>query len=248
MGAGETPVVGIPCYSGERAGSGRPFYGNNQSYVRALIGAGMAPMLIPPMDEAALEAVCARLDGLLLSGGEDVDPSRYGEERLPVCEPSDPQRDAMELALTRMALEHDLPTFGICRGIQTLNVALGGTLYQDLETQRPESHPHAMGHLPRTTLTHEVVVERDSRLAEILGVERLGVNSLHHQAVRELGAGARVVAWADDGVVEGMDLPGRSFVLAVQYHPEELYETDELSRKLFAAFARTCLERREAQP
>jgi putative glutamine amidotransferase len=242
MGAGGTPVVGIPCYSGERAESGRLFYGNNQAYVRALIASGLAPLLIPPMDAAALEAVCERLDGLLLSGGEDVDPALYGEERLAACGPSDLERDTMELALTRMALERDLPTLGICRGIQTLNVARGGTLYQDLGTQAPETHPHAMGHIGRSAITHEVVVERDSRLGEILGVERLGVNSLHHQAVREPGAGARVVALADDGVIEGMELPDYRFVLAVQYHPEELFETDELSRKLFAAFARACRE------
>jgi putative glutamine amidotransferase len=242
MGASGTPVVGIPCYSGERAGSGRPFYGANQTYARALIGAGLAPLLIPPMDEAALEVVCGRLDGLLLSGGEDVDPSLYGEERLAACGPSDLARDAMELALTRMALARDLPTLGICRGMQTLNVAREGTLYQDLGTQLPEARRHEMGHLPRATLTHEVMVARDSRLGEILGVERLGVNSLHHQAVREPGKGARVVAWADDGVAEGMELPEYRFALAVQYHPEELFETDELSRKLFAAFARACRE------
>ena len=242
MGAGGAPLVGIPCYSGERAGSGRPFYGNNQSYVRALIGAGLAPLLIPAMDEVALEAVCARLDGLLLSGGEDVDPAFYGQERLPECQPPDRERDAMELALARMALARDLPILGICRGIQALNVARGGTLYQDLGTQLPETHPHAMSHLPRATLTHEIVVERGSRLSEILGVERLGVNSLHHQAVREPGAGLRVVALADDGVVEAMEASDHRFVVAVQYHPEELVETDELSRKLFAAFAHACQE------
>ena len=240
MGAGKTLVVGIPCYSAERAGSGRPFYGNNQAYARALIGVGLAPLLIPPMDEAALEAVCGRLDGLLLSGGEDVDPARYGEERLAMCGPADPERDGMELALTRMALERDLPTLGICRGMQVLNVARGGTLYQDLETQRPEARPHAMGHLPRSSRTHEVTVERGSRLGAILGVERLAVNSLHHQAAREPGTGVRMVARADDGVAEGMELPAYRFALAVQYHPEELFETDELSRKLFAAFARAC--------
>ena len=103
-----------------------------------------------------LEAVCGRLDGLLLSGGEDVDPARYGEERLAECGPADPERDGMELALTRMALARDLPTLGICRGMQVLNVARGGTLYQDLGTQRPEALPHAMAHLPRSSRTHEV--------------------------------------------------------------------------------------------
>jgi putative glutamine amidotransferase len=242
MGASVTPIVGIPCYSGERAGSGRPFYGNNQSYARALTGAGLAPLLIPPMDETALAAVCARLDGLLLSGGADVEPELYGEERQAFCGPVEPERDALELALTRMALERDLPTLGICRGMQVLNVARGGTLYQDIAAQLPEARQHAMGHLPRATRTHEALVERGSRLGTILGADRIAVNSLHHQAVREPGAGVRLVARADDGVAEGLELPEYRFMMAVQYHPEELVETDELSRRLFAAFARACQE------
>lgn len=243
MADASMPVVGVPCYSAERAGSGRPLFGNNQAYVRALISAGIAPLLIPPMDEEALAAVFARLDGLLLSGGEDIEPERYGEARKEYCGPSEPERDAMELALTHIALERDAPVFGICRGAQTLAVARGGTLYQDILAQRPESRKHAMSDLPRATRTHEVTVEDGSRLAAIAGERRLAVNSLHHQAIRDPGAGAQVVAWADDGVIEAIELPEYRFALAVQYHPEELIDTDEASGRLFAAFAQACRER-----
>lgn len=239
----DAPVVGVPCFSAERAESHRPIYGNNQAYIHALIQAGLTPLLIPlGLDTAALEALCARLDGLLLSGGADIDPAHYGEARLPECGEVEPERDVLELSLTRMALAHGLPTLGICRGMQTLNVALGGSLYQDIGSQRPDAMPHAQTDLPRDHRAHSVTVERDSRLYAALGAEELRVNSLHHQAVKQPGSGARVVARASDGIAEGLEVPGQRFVVAVQYHPEELAETDELSRRLFAAFAQACRE------
>jgi putative glutamine amidotransferase len=149
----------------------------------------------------------------------------------------------MELALTRMALQRDLPTFGICRGMQTLNVACGGALYQDITAQRPESLAHALADQPRNHLAHTVLVERDSQFFAALGAEELRVNSLHHQAVSRLGDGARVVAWAPDGVAEALELPAQRFAIAVQYHPEELIETDQRSRRLFAAFVEACRQR-----
>lgn len=240
MGAGATPVVGIPCFGATRPGSQTRIFATNQTYVRAVTAVGLAPMLIPPVEGAALAAIFATLDGLLLPGGGDVDPARYGEARLDACQASDSERDALELALTGMALERDLPVFGICRGMQTLNVASGGALYQDLPTQLPAARRHEMSHLARDTRAHEISVERGSHLGAILGVERLAVNSLHHQAVSRPGDGVRIVARADDGVAEGMELPGHRFALAVQYHPEELFASDALSRALFAAFARAC--------
>lgn len=237
----DAPLVGVPCYSAERADSHRPLYGNNQSYIRALIAAGATPLMIPPgLDMSALTALCGRLDGLLLTGGADIDPALYGEQRLPECGEIEPERDIMELALTRVALQRDLPTFGICRGMQTLNVACGGALYQDIAAQRPESLAHAWTDHPRNHLAHTVLVERDSRLFTALGAEELRVNSLHHQAVSRPGDGARVVAWAPDGVAEALELPAQRFAIAVQYHPEELIETDQRSRRLFAAFVDAC--------
>jgi putative glutamine amidotransferase len=234
-------AVGVPCFGAERAGSRRPLYGNNQTYIRALIAAGLTPLMIPPgLDSATLESLCARLDGLLLTGGVDIDPALYGEERLPACGEIDPERDTLELSLTRMALARDLPTFGICRGMQTLNVACGGALYQDINSQRPRALAHQQSE--RTYLAHTVMVERESHLRELLGVDELQVNSLHHQSVSRPGEGVRIVGWAPDGVAEALELPAQRFAIAVQYHPEELVESDALSRRLFSAFAQACRE------
>jgi len=240
----QAPLIGVPCFSAELTGTLRPIYGANQAYIQALIVAGATPLLIPPgLDTPALEAICARLDGLLLTGGADIDPARYGEERLPECGELEPERDELELSLTNMALARDLPTLGICRGMQTLNVAIGGTLYQDIATQLPEAAPHAHITTPRDYRAHSVAVEGDSRLGAILGASEIQVNSLHHQAVKQPGAGARIVAWSNDGIAEAMELSGKRFAVAVQYHPEELVETDALSRRLFAAFTQACRER-----
>jgi putative glutamine amidotransferase len=219
-------------------------YGNNRAYVRAVERAGGIPLLIPPLaDEASLEAVCARLDGLLLSGGADIAPVCYGEEPIPQCQTPEPERDALELGMARWSLEHGLPTLGICRGMQLLNVASGGTLYQDIATQQPEAQQHERSSRPRDTRAHTIRVRPDSRLASMLGTTEHLVNSLHHQAVRELGRGVRIVAQAPDGIAEGMEFPAHPFAVAVQFHPEELEQTDEVSRRLFAAFVRACHER-----
>jgi putative glutamine amidotransferase len=200
-------------------------------------------MIPPGLDANALDALCMRLDGLLLTGGADLDPALYGEQRMPESGDVEPERDELELAMTRTALARDLPILGICRGMQALNVACGGTLYQDIATQLPDTELHDWHKLPRNHLAHNVTVEPGSRLSEILGAQELRVNSLHHQAVRRPGAGLRIVARAADGVAEGLEAPGRRFALAVQYHPEELVETDALSRRLFDAFTQACRER-----
>jgi putative glutamine amidotransferase len=238
------PIIGIPCYSALRAYSARPLYGNNRAYVRAVERAGGVPVLIPPLtDEASLEALCARLDGLLLSGGVDIAPAHYGEEPIPECQADEPERDALELALGRWALKHDLPVLGICRGMQLLSVAAGGALYQDIATQQPEAQKHDHSSQPRDALTHSIQVRADSTLAKILGVTKHEVNSLHHQGVRDPGAGAQIVAQAPDGIAEGMEFSGHPFAVAVQFHPEELEQTDKVSRRLFAAFVQASEQR-----
>lgn len=238
------PMIGIPCYTAQRADSGRPMYGNNRAYVRAVERAGGIPLLVPPLtDEASLRAVCTRLDGLLLSGGTDIAPARYGQQPMPECQEPELERDASELAMARWSLEHGLPILGICRGMQLLNVATGGTLYQDIATQQPEAQRHECSDLPRDTRSHAIRVRPDSRLAAILGTTEHPVNSLHHQAVRDLGEGVRIVAQAPDGIAEGLEFPAHPFAVAVQFHPEELEQTDEVSRQLFAAFVRFCQER-----
>ncbi|WIG58519.1 MAG: Glutamine amidotransferase, class I [Ktedonobacterales bacterium] len=235
------PVIGIPCYSTERGDNQRPIYANNQTYAQAIIHAGGAPVLIPPGSPDMLAAIYARLDGLLLSGGGDVNPAFYGEDPIPACQPPEQERDEAELALTRAALADGLPILGICRGHQLLNIALGGSLYQDIPTQwQGKFLRHDCAGEVRDHIAHSIQIAPGSQLASILGTTETGVNSFHHQALKALGAGLRTVATSEDGVIEGIELPDRPFVLAVQYHPEAMEATDPISRRLFAAFVRAC--------
>jgi putative glutamine amidotransferase len=242
------PVIGIPCYSATRPGSNITVYANNQSYVRAIQRAGGVALLIPSGHDAdALEVICSRLDGLLLSGGCDIDPACYGEDRIAACQEPEPERDELELALAAWALDAAVPILGICRGMQLLNVACGGTLYQDLETQQPEIARHDQAAIGRAFRAHGIRLQGHSRLSEILGAAPYTVNSLHHQAVARPGEHVEIVGWSPDGVAEAMEVDGHPFALAVQFHPEELEgdpeRPDEPSRALFRSFVQACGER-----
>jgi putative glutamine amidotransferase len=177
----------------------------------------------------------ARLDGLLFSGGGDLDPATYGAPPHRLVAGVDLQRDAAELALARWASVEGRPLFGICRGLQVLNVALGGSLYADVS-----QHPGAIRHtyspgFPTDLRPHDVRVEPGTCLADLLGAPRVAVNSLHHQASQSLAPGLVAAAFAPDGLVEAVELPGHPFALAVQWHPECLPGAPEMQR-LFAAF------------
>jgi putative glutamine amidotransferase len=205
------------------------------TYVQAVEAAGGLPILVPPLaDASALGAVLERLDGLLLPGGADVDPAEYGE---PVngSEPANTELDRLELDAARWAVEHDLPTLGICRGQQVINVALGGSLIQHMDGHASEG--------PREQLHHGFRVAPESRLAGILGSTQLRVNSHHHQAVKRLGAGLVAVAWAEDGTVEAVEAPELRWLVAVQFHPEDLVPTHAASQRLFSDFVDTASER-----
>jgi len=195
-------------------------------------------VLIPlNLDEKALRAIYERLHGLLLAGGVDVHPRHYGEAIHEKCGEIDEARDTVELALARWALAEGLPILAICRGIQVLNVAAGGTLYQDIASQVPNSLKHDYWpDYPRNYLPHQVTVNGDSHLAAILGQRRVGVNSMHHQAVKDLAPRFKVVARTSDGLVEAIEDQDHPFALGVQWHPEELMEDGPLMRRLFDAF------------
>jgi putative glutamine amidotransferase len=204
-------------------------------YVRSVEQAGAIPMIIPPSAPDFAPAILDRLDGLLLAGGVDIDPSLFGQERHPELRRVDRRRDDLELALTRGAIERDLPTLAICRGIQVLNVARGGTLIQHLPSEIPGSERHDCPE-PRSRRVHRVDVEPGSLLQVILGSVRVAVNSLHHQAVGRLGDGLRTTARChEDGVVEGVEMPSRSFVLGVQWHPETFWDQADTFQALFDA-------------
>jgi len=240
------PLIGIPCFPLLRAGSLRPHYGLGRAYVQAVERAGGIPLLIPPQaGDAAPREIVTRIDGLLLPGGGDVDPALYGEERSPACGEPEPERDALEIPLTRLALERGVPIFGICRGMQVLNVAVGGTLYQDIAAQRPKSPPHETHDYegPRDVRSHAISIRPGSAVERIMGATRHDVNSFHHQAIQRPGEGVEIIAWADDGIAEAMVLPAHPFALAVQFHPEELAPADPASQRLFDAFVRACAER-----
>jgi putative glutamine amidotransferase len=187
--------------------------------------------------------VVARAAGILLTGGGDVDPSRYGEAPHPTFAAAEPGRDAYEMELVRRALEADLPLFAICRGVQVLNVARGGTLIQDITSEMPGAIAHKReDNAPSFTLAHEVWIENGSALETLLresanDSERCQVNSRHHQAIRAAGKGLVAVATAPDGVVEAVEDPSRRFCLGVQWHPENFYRTGEF-RALFEGFVK----------
>jgi putative glutamine amidotransferase len=202
------------------------------TYVDSLRQAGAVPVLIPPQPENA-EEIVRELDGIVLAGGEDCDPAAYGEERHPSVEPMDPRRQNNDLTLARVARERGIPTLGICLGLQVMNVAAGGSLVQDIHSQLPTDIEHVSE--PEDRARHDVRIEPGTRLAGIIRAGNLNVNSSHHQAIRNVGEGFRVTAYAPDGIVEGIEDPGHPFYIGVQWHPEDMKGENSAS-SLFGAF------------
>lgn len=230
------PVIGVTTYNSENK-YGYPITALMRIYVSALIEAGGAPVLIPSgLTEDDRQSILNRLDGILLTGGGDIGIERYGEEFHPRLDGVDPDRDEVEIALLRAAQESGKPFLGICRGIQVINVAMGGTLYTHIQTQFPGALKHDYDSVSqRQFLAHTVDVEKGSHLADILGSRELKVNSLHHQGVKKLAPALSPVGHAPDGLVEAVELPGHPFGIAVQWHLEWL--TDQpVTRRLFRAF------------
>jgi putative glutamine amidotransferase len=207
-------------------------------YLESVRRAGGEPIEIGAGGEAP-EDLLARVDGVMLTGGGDVDPMLYGEAPHDTFDPAESNRDAFEIALTRGAVAANLPYFAICRGMQLLNVAMGGTLIQDIPSQVPGALTHAVPD-PRFAIAHEIWVSKGSRLSQLMGDqmedgETCHVNSRHHQAVQLVAPGFEVTATSPDGVVEAMEKPDAAFCLAVQWHPENFWRTGEF-RALFEGF------------
>src|SRR5215212_1463027 len=202
------------------------------TYVDALRRAGAIPVLIPPQPENAGELI-RELDGLLLAGGDDCDPKAYGEDPHPSVEPMDPRRQANDVSLAKYARESGIPTLGICLGVQVMNVAAGGTLVQDIDSQVDTEIEHASE--PEDRARHDVIVEQGTKLAGILTRSELNVNSSHHQAIRDVGDGLRVTAHAPDGIIEGLEDPRHPFYVGVQWHPEDM-TGENSAASIFGAF------------
>ena len=226
------PFVGITSY--HRDGSDRPRFAVPAAYVDAVRGVGGRPVLLPPGDEDPA-TLLDRLDAVVLCGGGDIDPARFGGATdhgalYSTCA----ERDAFELALVEECLRRATPTLAICRGLQVLNVARGGDLHVHLPDVVGESVPHRVSRDSHTH--HEVRIDPGSRLAALLGGDPLSVASWHHQAVDRLGAGLRAVAWAEDGTIEAVEVLDAPAVIAVQWHPElQVREPDGRQRRLFEA-------------
>jgi len=234
------PVILIPIPI-QDADKRRFLMGRN--YVRSVIDAGGVPVMAPvTLDAASLRALYESAAGVLLTGGADLDPVTWGEERIPETRGVDHDREAAETLLTQWAIADDKALLGICRGVQQLNVALGGSLIQDIPLQRPASRLQHQGDKlspDRDHVAHTICVEPHTRLGGALGLPKggeVGVNSFHHQALKQVAEGLQVTSRADDGIIESVEMPDRRFIVGVQWHPEEMSAGRADMQALFNTF------------
>jgi putative glutamine amidotransferase len=224
----------------------------NQRYFVACTSVGAVPWMIPLLDEdlATVREIYDRLDGVFLAGGVDMDPRSYGQEAHERCGRTDPPRDVVELQLARWALEEGKPVLGVCRGMQVMNVAAGGTLVQDCEACLPGAGKH--DYFPgqgwaRDHLAHGIRIAPGSRLAASFGDGEAMVNSMHHQGIDRVGQALQATAWAPDGLVEALEGRGGTFFVGVQWHPEMLIDSHEGTRRLFEEFMAASVAWRESR-
>lgn len=218
-----------------------PSWMMSDRYIVAVAEAGGAPVMIPLLDqdEASLRAVYDQLDAVMIPGGVDMDPHTFGEEHSCLLGRTDAARDAVELMLTRWTLVDKKPLLGLCRGSQVINVAMGGSLYQDIEAEYPQAIKHdyfPTAGYSRDYLAHPVEVARGTRLGAILERRDVTVNSMHHQGVKQLAPGLVASAVAPDGLIEGLESSNGHFMMGVQWHPEALLDHDQGMRQLFSRF------------
>ncbi len=232
------PVIGLTCSHDMQ--NDRIWIARN--YTRAVESAGGVPLLLDYSGSAGvLKKLVNCLDGIILTGGGDVDPIFFNEEPSPACGEIDPERDRFEIELTRLVLSAGLPVLGICRGMQVLNIAAGGDIHQDIPSQQEDSIKHAQ-QAPRWHPTHHIKVTDETLLAQITGGGNIRVNSFHHQAVRNIAPGFMVSAISADGVVEAIENPGLPFALGAQFHPETMWERDRLFLLLFEALVKAAVK------
>ncbi len=235
------PIIGITCSYDWNKG----YFRLNRAYVTAIERAGGVPIILPSISPDNVREIVGIVDGVLLSGGVDIDPHLYGEKPIHKMGKIDPDRDLFEIELTKEVLRRELPLLAICRGIQVLNVAAGGTLYQDIESQVKGSIKHKWHtpsglDAPPSYPTHIVKIKAGSMLHKIFGKQELRVNSFHHQAVKDVGKKFIATAWAEDEVIEAIEYTGSSFILGVQWHPEWMMNSEMM--KIFEEFVKRAAE------
>lgn len=233
------PLIGI---TSTNMSINAPYYGAylNDGYFKGIARSGGIPVIIPLIEEIeVLKELVVKLDGIIFSGGDDVLPAFYGEDPHPKIGKLYPLRDRIEIELARFVLELDKPVVGICRGCQVLNVAMGGTLYQDINAQMEATFLH-MQTAPRDEGTHYTELRKESCLFNIFQKERLFINSFHHQAIKQLASVFEPSAYAEDGILEAFESINHRFAVGVQFHPEAMWETHEEMLKLARKFVEVC--------
>lgn len=227
------PVIGITCDYDWETGSVKLYSG----YYNAIVKAGGLPFVIPCIGGGYAQDIVTRIDGLLITGGQDVDPAIFGEQPHPMLGRVNPCRDEIEIALCKEAAKRDIPVFGICRGCQLMNIAAGGDIYQDVpsQTDKDKLICHSQS-APKWFGIHEITIVEGTLLSRIIGTDGCRVNSFHHQAARRAGRSLRAAAYAPDGIIEALEAQDKRFFLGVQWHPEHMYEKDERMFMLFKAF------------
>ena len=231
-----SPLIGVTVHR-QKSPSIPVYQRVGEASIESISAAGACPVMIPlGLAEEQLQALLPRLDGLLFTGGGDVQPERYNSHPHPLVQNVDEDRDQLEITLVDLAVRQQIPFFGICRGLQVINVALGGSLYEDLLEQRPGSMRHDFDEeFPRDHLAHPVSIQADTHLRAIIDTNDLDVNSLHHQGIQRLAPPLCASAHSPDGLVEAVEVANHPFGMAVQWHPECLPE-HELMQRLFRAF------------
>lgn len=229
-------IIGlIPLYDDERTS-----YWMLPGYMKMIEELGGFPVMLPlTTDQKELSQVLYICDGIIFTGGQDIEPALYHTRKSDECGSCCKERDKMEAYLFERAMFQDKPVLGICRGIQLMNVMLGGTLYQDLKKEHPSMVEHHM-QAPYDRPVHIVNVIEHTMLADLIGAGYYPVNSYHHQAIRDIAQTAEVMAVSEDGLIEAISVPGQRFAVGVQWHPELIYTKDEKSKKLIQAFIGAC--------
>lgn len=234
------PVIGLSCSYEKDENNHRIFL--NHSYLDAIRHFGGIPVVLPSEgNDDELEYLASQCDGILFTGGMDIEPALYGEEKWNDTVSTTPDRDRSESLIFRLAEERDLPILGICRGIQMMNVYFGGTLYQDIPTQAPSKVTHSMGTC-LNRLCHNCIIEPGTPLHTLIGRDKIEVNSFHHQSVKDVAPGFAVMGRCEDGIIEAIWNPHKRFLWAVQWHPERIWDLEDSSASLFRAFINACKE------